>query len=216
MEIIVVLIFGIITFVIGAFFVYKLIKFMNRHMESEYKKLDLYKKEKLQEMNISLNALNSRLATKNILNSYKRIMKLMDNLIQNEEVLYWTKISNIDIGEYVYITNKRIILIKIDNVKFIMIEKINSIKKNGNFNIEISDNFEITNIRCIYEEDRNKLVEKIIEEMDKHKNISININQTAEKDVLDKIAKLEVLYKEGILTEFEFNMKKMQLLDKMK
>ena len=52
--------------------------------------------------------------------------------------------------------------------------------------------------------------------MELHKSIDINITKVAEKDVADKIAKLKVLYDDGVLSEYEFNMKKIELLDKSK
>lgn len=52
--------------------------------------------------------------------------------------------------------------------------------------------------------------------MNNYKSFKIEINKTVEKDVTDKIEKLATLHKEGELTDYEFAMKKMELLEKLK
>ena len=178
-----------------------------------YKNLPLEEKKNIEEMHIILRGLNSKLNSNDVTLSYKVIQKLLNNLMKNEKVIYYT-MTNINTNEYIYITNKRVIILGDTRVKFIMIEKINSIKRENSTKFEITDNSETMEICCKYEDDIDKFIKTTLEEMDNYKTVSININQQTEKDVLDKIARLKALYDEGILTEFEFNMKKKELLDK--
>ncbi len=210
MDTVITLIFIIIFMIIG-WISYKLIGAIENNLEKKYKKLPLEERQKIEELNVKLNALNSKLTSKKIVNVYESIKLLIDNLILGEDVLYWTMTSS---NDRIYITNKKIILMQETTIKYIMIEKINSIKKTGSKDIEIYDSAEKNIINFLYAKDRDDFTKIVIEEMEKHKNVSININQVSEKDIVDKIAKLKALYDEGILTEYEFNMKKMELLDK--
>ena len=54
------------------------------------------------------------------------------------------------------------------------------------------------------------------EQIDNYKSFNIEINKNIEKDITDKIEKLAELYKDGILTEYEFSTKKMELLEQLK
>lgn len=201
----------IIIFMIIGWISYKLIGAIENNLEKKYKKLPLEERQKIEELNAKLNALNSKLTSKKVVNVYESIKILIDNLILGEDVLYWTMTSS---NDRIYITNKKIILMQETTIKYIMIEKINSIKKTGSKDIEIYDSAEKNIINFLYAKDRDNFTKIVMEEMEKHKNVSININQVSEKDIVDKIAKLKALYDEGILTEYEFNMKKMELLDK--
>ena len=155
---------------------------------------------------------------------YRMLSDLSNYLTKDEEIVYFTRylnrvenvLKNTGPAGYIYVTNKRILIVDLQ-YKNIPLEKVssissaNSLARNG---IIINDSSTSEKLLGINKNDVNKLIKVINEGMEKHKNISIN--QTTEKDVSDKIARLKALYDEGILTEYEFNVKKMELLEKTK
>lgn len=201
----------------------------NKINEKWYNELSENEKIRIRELDLRLSELNERvkkqMPKKYML--YRELNLLAKKLVPEEEIMYFTK-ANLHIYKkntdtivlgYIYITNKKVLLLSKKNAKTIPIEKISSIdtgKKIGNNWIKINDNNTTTEITRIPEHDMERVQQEINNGMEKHKNVSISITQTTEKDVADKIARLQVLYKEGVLTEYEFNTKKLELLDKIK
>ena len=196
--------------------------------EKWYDELSINEKTKIKQIDIKLKEVNSRI--KNVMPKkyrlYRMLSDLSNYLTKDEEIVYFTRylnrvenvLKNTGPAGYIYVTNKRILIVDLQ-YKNIPLEKVssissaNSLARNG---IIINDSSTSEKILGINKNDVNKLIKVINEGMEKHKNISININQTTEKDVSDKIARLKALYDEGILTEYEFNVKKMELLEKTK
>lgn len=196
--------------------------------EKWYDELSINEKTKIKQIDIKLKEVNSRI--KNVMPKkyrlYRMLSDLSNYLTKDEEIVYFTRylnrvenvLKNTGPAGYIYVTNKRILIVDLQ-YKNIPLEKVssissaNSLARNG---IIINDSSTSEKLLGINKNDVNKLIKVINEGMEKHKNISININQTTEKDVSDKIARLKALYDEGILTEYEFNMKKMELLEKTK
>jgi hypothetical protein len=196
--------------------------------EKWYDELSINEKTKIKQIDIKLKEVNSRI--KNVMPKkyrlYRMLSDLSNYLTKDEEIVYFTRylnrvenvLKNTGPAGYIYVTNKRILIVDLQ-YKNIPLEKVssissaNSLARNG---IIINDSSTSEKLLGINKNDVNKLIKVINEGMEKHKNISININQTTEKDVSDKIARLKALYDEGILTEYEFNVKKMELLEKVK
>jgi len=152
------------------------------------------------------------------------VQELNSLLMENEEVIYFVS------GDYekrhnnIFITNKRLILI--DKVAMnkrqlqIPIENISSISKEAGFavgNVKIMNNLGkevfIENINMV---EIDVFIHKINEQQENYKSFKIEVNKTVEKDIMDKIERLAELYREGVLTEYEFATKKMELLEKLK
>lgn len=124
---------------------------------------------------------------------------------------------------YVFLTNKKIIFLDKNtfniNERVILLDKIDNIsqeKKIFNSDIYIATNSSKLIISNVNKEEGRVFVNKVNNEMENYKTFSIQINKTVERDITDKIDKLAQLYKEGVLTEYEFATKKMELLDKLK
>lgn len=158
----------------------------------------------------------------------KRIKEL---LTQDEQVLkivsavsekYKDKIS---FGKtlFLVLTHKRLIFLdkgtfNIDE-KSILLEKIDSISKKSKF--LSSDIYVYTgNTRSVAtsveKNEADIFIKMVNEELQNYKSFSIQLNKTVEQEITDKIEKLAELYKEGILTEYEFATKRMELLEKLK
>lgn len=196
--------------------------------EKWYNELSTEEKTRIKQMDRRLNEVNPKI--KNIMPKkyrlYKMLSELLNYLTKEEEIIYFTRylsrieniLKNTGPAGYIYITNKRVLIVDLQ-YKNIPLEKIssissaNSLSRNG---IIINDNSTSEKLLGINKNDVNKLIKVINEGMEKHKNISININQITEKDVSEKIARLKTLYEEGVLTEYEFNIKKMELLENIK
>lgn len=165
----------------------------------------------------------SKLVKINFINRgrYTYLIHNLKNIIQdNEEIkaISSGKCNNKELE--ILITNKRILMVNsgIMPVRHeISIEKIDSLT------------YEIKNLKSflhIVSGGVDFIIESISnaqefmnianEQMEKYKTFKIEINKTIEKDITDKIEKLAELYKEGILTEYEFATKKMELLEKIK
>ena len=190
-----------------------------------YENLDIETKTKIKELDLRLTDLNYKVKNKmpKKYRLYKFLLELSKNLLKDEEIIFFTEITlseNINFSKgFLYITNKRILIKTKKYEKNISLEKISSVdsgKIMRNNWLKINDNSTTIQLNNIPKQDINKVKEEINKGTEKHKNISINITQTTEKDISDKIARLKVLFEEGVLTEYEFNMKKLELLDKIK
>lgn len=190
--------------------------------EKWYKSLSDTERTRMKELEIRLNELNPKLVQKkpDKYTFYRELYDLSKHLIKDEEITFYIRvghsISN-NTDNYVYVTNKKLLIIGIlgNNSKSIPFEKISSIETDM-LSIIINDGSTTLKISSSSKQNLTRLREEINKGMENHKNISIHMTQTTEKDVADKIARLQVLYEEGVLTEYEFNMKKMELLDKVK
>lgn len=133
------------------------------------------------------------------------------------------------IGKYqnknmnVLTTNKRVIIFNKSFIKCtqieIPIEKITSIAQNIGLiygEIHIWDSSSEILIDKIPIKQVKQFVKLTNEQMNNYKSFKIEINKTVEKDITDKIERLAELHKEGILTEYEFATKKMELLESLK
>lgn len=198
---------------------------VKRNNEKWYNELSMEDKTKIKELDIKLSEINPKI--KNIMPKkyflYKELYNLSKNFVNNEELMFFTSVTltnnvNFEKG-YIYVTNKKILIKTKKYEKNIPLEKISSVDKGKTMRnnwIKINDNSTTIDLNNIPKQDIEKLKKEINKGMEKHKNVSINITQTTEKDISDKIARLKVLYEEGVLTEYEFNIKKLELLDKIK
>ncbi len=188
-----------------------------------YENLDIESKTKIKELDLRLTDLNykvkNKMSRKDYL--YKLLFELSKNLLKDEEITFFTEMTLAEKANkgYIYITNKRILIKAKKYEKNIGLEKISSVdsgKRIGNNWLKINDNSTTIQLNNIPKQDINRVKEEINKGIERHKNISINITQKTEKDISDKISRLKVLFDEGVLTEYEFNMKKLELLDKIK
>ena len=201
--------------------------------EKWYNNLSTEEKTKIKELEIRLSEINSivKKTMPKKYSLYRELFKLSKNLMKDEEIMFFTKgniLNTIMVGNnlttriekgYIFITNKKILITTKKLQKNIPLEKISSVDTGKTLMrhwIKINDNSTTIQLNDISCEDIEKIKDEINKGMEKHKNVSINITQTTEKDISDKIARLKVLYEEGVLTEYEFNMKKLELLDKIK
>ena len=170
-------------------------------------------KTALKELEMKLIEVNSK--TRVILSNNEtikmmKLRKISDALNNKKDILFFTSGKRINDNVFIILTNGNFVALndKTREVIKIPYEKINDIKKNkiivkiNNYTFAISNN------------DLNIFCEKLEDQIEANKNISIHINREIKKDVADKILKLQSLYEEGILTEYEFNIKKKELLDK--
>lgn len=158
------------------------------------------------------------LPNRKIINQY-----LSEILCEDEEIkafamgMYENKNMN------VVTTNKRVIIfnkgfIKCTQVE-IPIEKINSIEKKIGLmygEIHIWDSSSKILVNKVPSKQVEVFVKTTNEQMNNYKSFKIEVNKTVEKDIMDKIERLAGLQKEGILTEYEFATKKMELLEQLK
>lgn len=179
--------------------------------------------ERIVETELTLTEINPKvknLLSKNKNKLYKIIYELLQNFTEDEQIEYFTCSEklvsmygfNTKVNCFVYCTNKKII-IESDTLKILHYEKINSIENNKR-NIIIKDNIESITLQNMNKEDVVRLKQEINKQMELHKSVDINITKVTQRDITDKIARLRSLYEDGVLTEYEFNMKKLELLDK--
>lgn len=162
----------------------------------------------------------------------KRIEVRLKQIIGNEEEVIYSlnttseKYRNtISFGKtlYVILTNKKLIFLdkgtlNIDE-KIILLNKIDSISQKRKIltsEIYIHSGSTTTFIINVEKKESEVFIHKINEQIENDKTFSIQINKTVERDITDKIEKLADLYKNGILTEYEFSTKKMELLENLK
>lgn len=157
--------------------------------------------------------------------------KLDKILTDNENIVYAINAvspkykDKISFGKTLYaiLTNKRLVLL--DKGTFNIeqtitgLEKIDSInKKDKLFNSDIYINTNTTQniLFNVEKKEANIFVNCFNQELENYKSFSLQINKTVEKDITDKIEKLAELHKDGVLTDYEFSTKKMELLEKLK
>lgn len=159
----------------------------------------------------------------NFLNNgrYKYLAYTLKNTIQDDE-----EIKIISSGKFegkqleILVTNKRILMVNsgiVPERHEISIEKIEALQ------LETKG---ITTRLCINIAGNKFIIENLAnyqnfmnivnEQMNNYKSFKIEVNKTVEKDIMDKIERLAGLQKEGILTEYEFATKKMELLEQLK
>lgn len=166
---------------------------------------------------------------KKILGNYKisnqkSINQYLSQILQEDE-----KIIAFMVGSYesknmnLLTTNKRVIifnkgLIRCTQVE-IPIEKINSIGKHKGLllgTVEIWDSSSKIVITNVPKNQIDLFVKSTNEEINNYKSFKVEVNKTVEEDILDKIGKLSELHKSGVLTDYEFSTKKVELLEKLK
>lgn len=152
---------------------------------------------------------------------YKYLSYTLKDSIQDDE-----DIKIICSGKYknkqleILSTNKRIIMVNtgiMPERNEISIEKIDSMQLESK-GLFIALHINVGSTKFIIENLSNyqEFMNVVNEQMNNYKSFKIEINKTVEKDVTDKIEKLAELHKEGILTEYEFATKKMELLESLK
>lgn len=154
------------------------------------------------------------------------IKELNDIIDEREDIIYFTGGTYEKQYYNIFITNKRVIFLSsilLNTAQLqISIEKINSISKTKGLivsKIKIWDGSgSITGVEIerVPTGDATIFVNKVNEQINNYKSFSIEVNKTVEKDIMDKIEKLSELYKDGVLTEYEFATKKLELLEKLK
>lgn len=162
----------------------------------------------------------------------KKIKSKLEEIMASDESMIYAinaespKYKNtISFGKtlYVILTNKKLVLLDKGafNVEQVIInlEKIDSINKKDkilNSDIYVYTNSTQRIISNVEKKEANLFINYINKELENYKSFSIQINKTTEKDITDKIEKLAELHKDGILTDYEFSTKKMELLEKLK
>lgn len=154
----------------------------------------------------------------------KRIYNYIKDMQQNNEDIVAMVTGNYKNKKmYLLTTNRRVVIFNkswLNSTQIeIPIEKINSIGQSKGVifgEIHIWDGSSKIVINNIPKKQIAKFVRATNEQMNNYKSFKIEINKTVEKDVTDKIEKLATLHKEGELTDYEFAMKKMELLEKLK
>lgn len=152
------------------------------------------------------------------------VQELNNMLMENEEVVYFVSGAYEKKVNVIFVTNKKIILI--DNVilnkgvQQVPMESISSISKErgvllGKIKIINNSGKEML-IENVSTSEIDIFIKKVNEQKENYKSFNIEVNKTVERDITDKIEKLSELYKEGVLTEYEFATKKMELLEKLK
>lgn len=115
-------------------------------------------------------------------------------------------------------TNKRLIFFYTglfgNSNSSIFIEKIDSIETNTN-SIHIHYGSNTKSLYQLSSDDTIKFSNIINEQIDSYKTIKIQTTQITEENFIDQISRLADLYKNGTLTEYEFSMKKQELLNKI-
>lgn len=162
----------------------------------------------------------------------KKINERLNKIIGNDEKLICCvndtspKYRNsISFGKtlYIFLTNKKIVFLDkgIFNIEeqITMLEKIDTIaqkKKILSSDIYIYTGSTQTILANVEKQQAETFIQKVNEEIENYKTFSIQVNKTVEQDITDKIGKLAELHREGVLTDYEFSTKKMELLEKLK
>lgn len=152
------------------------------------------------------------------------VQELNKILLENEAVTYFVTGVYEKKQNVIFITNKRLILI--ENIilnkggQQVPIENISSISKErglivGKIKIINNSGKEML-IEKVSTSEIDIFIKKVNEQKENYKSFNIEVNKTVERDITDKIEKLAELYKDGVLTEYEFATKKMELLEKLK
>ena len=163
----------------------------------------------------------------------KKVRAKFDEVkLRDEEIIYVVNAisqkykNTISFGKTLYaiLTNKRIVLLdkgtfNVQETATINLDKIDTINKKDKLlgcDIYIYTNSVKTILENVERKEASKFIKRVNQELENYKVFSIQINKTVEKDITDKIEKLSELYKDGVLTEYEFFMKKKELLEKLK
>ncbi len=151
-------------------------------------------------------------------------IKYLSEVLQSDEEIEAFAVGVVD-GKRMNLltTNKRVILFNKGLIRSmqieIPIEKINSIGQQRGFltgEIHIWDGSSQILINNVPVNQIGAFVDNTNQQINNYKSFKIEVNKTVEKDITDKIEKLSELYRDGVLTEYEFSMKKMELLEKLK
>ena len=159
-------------------------------------------------------------------NAYsKRERKYLSTILQNDEEIkcifkYKETENGVSLSNCVC-TNKRLIFFSANMYShshlFINLEKITSISiKSTYIDHSTIDIYYEGRSKIIYNVgNANNLVSKINSEIDNFQTIKIQTTQITEENFIDQISRLADLYKEGIITEYEFSIKKQELLNNL-
>ena len=159
-----------------------------------------------------------KLTNQKIINQYlSQILQEDEDIVAFAVGTYQNKKMNL------LTTNRRVIIfnkgiIKCTQVE-IPIEKINSIGQHrGIFmgEIHIWDSSSKISIKSVPATQIELFVNSTNDQINNYKSFKIEVNRTVESDITDKIQKLAELHKEGLLSDYEFSTKKMELLEKLK
>lgn len=152
---------------------------------------------------------------------YKYLAHTLNDTIENDEEIkiVCSGICNNKKME-ILCTNKRILMVNTGIVpqrKEIRIDKVDSLQLTSKV-LSTALHITTTGTDYIIENLTNcqEFMNIVNKEMNNYKSFNIEVNKTVEKDITDKIEKLAELYKDGILTEYEFETKKMELLENLK
>lgn len=139
----------------------------------------------------------------------------------DEEIKCAIKYASVDmcgINSKMICTNKRLIFFYTgffgNSYSAIFIEKIESIETHTN-SIHIHYSSNTKSLYQLSSDDTIKFANIINEQIDSYKTIKIQTTQITEENFIDQISRLADLYKNGTLTEYEFSMKKQELLNKV-
>lgn len=139
---------------------------------------------------------------------------LEDKLLPNEKVLGATDISSLGSHTSSVVTDKRVFF-KGSGLEIInLMENIKTVKQNG-YLVYVNDNFVQVPLDQVSK--LTDLINKQIASTQTVKEtIKIENKIVTEETVSSKIKKLSDLHDAGVLTDYEFSIKKQELLDKMR
>lgn len=135
---------------------------------------------------------------------------------KNVEIYGYMRMNLITTNKRVIIFNKQLTKVTQIEIPIERLEAINYCKGFLYGEIHISNSNFCISINRILKQFVEPFVNTTNKQMENYKSFKIEVNQTVERDITDKIEKLAELHKEGILTEYEFAIKKMELLEKLK
>lgn len=153
-----------------------------------------------------------------------KIEKHLSQIIAENEKIKTFISGDYDKKRYVlFITDKRVVMLSkeifcISQVE-IPLEKISSIgNRKGVFYGKIliwnnSGEIIIENVEKRYIDN---FIDVLNKELNNYKTLKIENKITTEENVVTQLERLSALYKDKVLTEYEFNVKKQELLDKLK
>lgn len=180
--------------------------------------------------NLSSNKTTSKISNeirKNT-NTYfsNREIKYLSTILKNDEEIKCairysnTKSSRVD--RIMVCTNKQLIFFKAGIFETynssILMEKVDFLETDiGMFSASITINYNSGNKILYLMDTKNviKFANIINEQINSYKTIKIQNTQITQENFIDQISRLADLYKNGTLTEYEFSMKKQELLNKV-
>ncbi len=140
------------------------------------------------------------------------------NIMPNEKILAAAPTSDMLSGVVAVITDKRLIYVGVINKGFVRVyplEKISSVMQNGQY-VYVNEQFIVMQDEKLATQFVGLLNNTISSTQTIGETIKIENKIVTEETITSQLSKLSDLYKANVLTEYEYSIKKQELLDKMK